>query len=189
MSRIKSQHRKYLAISASIIIVAIFGLIVSSVSSDPEFKAVYVKIDPQQLDQLNPDFRLFKTENFWTFLLLDTRKGHLWRVQFSVKSKKQVFKVPINETDLRPRSSALRAGRFTLYPTQNFYNFILLDQDNGNVFQCQYGDHRFIRKIEWAHPDSIVSSKDTKSATTPSDKPYKSKIPKSTDYLFEGLED
>lgn len=29
-------------------------------------------------------------------------------------------------------------GRFTLYPTENMYNFILLDQIDGDVYQAQW---------------------------------------------------
>lgn len=30
-------------------------------------------------------------------------------------------------------------GRFTLYSTKNYYNFILVDQVNGNSWQVQWG--------------------------------------------------
>ena len=41
-------------------------------------------------------------------------------------------------------------GRFTLYPTQNMYNFILLDQVNGKTYKVQWHNEeekRFIRPI------------------------------------------
>ena len=41
-------------------------------------------------------------------------------------------------------------GRFTLYPTNNRYNFILLDQLNGTTYQVQWHnerDKRFVSRI------------------------------------------
>ena len=41
-------------------------------------------------------------------------------------------------------------GRFTLYPTNNTYNFILLDQKEGDVWQVQWShekEERLVLKI------------------------------------------
>ena len=41
-------------------------------------------------------------------------------------------------------------GRFTLYPTQNIWTFILLDQIDGRILQVQWSieqDKRFILRI------------------------------------------
>ena len=35
-------------------------------------------------------------------------------------------------------TSIAENGRFTLYPTKNMYNFILLDQVNGKTWQIQW---------------------------------------------------
>lgn len=35
-------------------------------------------------------------------------------------------------------SEAAENGRFTLYPTKNMYNFILLDQKDGKIWQVQW---------------------------------------------------
>jgi hypothetical protein len=32
----------------------------------------------------------------------------------------------------------MEPGRFTLYPTQNIYTFVLLNQDNGVAWQVQW---------------------------------------------------
>ena len=43
-------------------------------------------------------------------------------------------------------------GRFTRYPTSNMYNFILLDQIDGRVWQVQWSfekDKRMILPIYW----------------------------------------
>lgn len=100
-----------------------------------------------QLDRNNNDstsskknipvtYRLFATQNMWTFIKLNTRNGQMWQVQFSMKNEKRFVSnlslkalVPLEkETD----------ERFTLYPTQNMYTFILLDQLDGKTWQVQW---------------------------------------------------
>jgi hypothetical protein len=82
-------------------------------------------------------FRLFQTDNMWTKLLLDTRNGRVWQVSFSVSKDSESVKLPINTVPL-VAGAGERDGRFTLYPTENMWTFILLDQDTGDVWQCQY---------------------------------------------------
>lgn len=43
----------------------------------------------------NTVFKLFPTENLWTFLKLDTRNGRIWQVQYSINED-----APRLETDL-----------------------------------------------------------------------------------------
>jgi len=84
----------------------------------------------------NPVYQLFSTQNMWTFLKLDTRNGKIWQIQYDVSSS--------NRGETRLNSLALVSidkevkGRFTLYPTQNIYNFLLLDQIDGYVYQVQW---------------------------------------------------
>ena len=90
-------------------------------------------------------FRLFRTQNIYTLLRLDTRTGQVWQIQWG--STKQRFIEELNTKVLAPNG---RVGRFTLYPTSNIYTFVLLDQDTGSTWQIQWGDedHRFIYPIE-----------------------------------------
>jgi len=81
-------------------------------------------------------YRLFKTRNTWNFLELDTQTGQVWQVQFSVKEDVSRFRVPIIKDALVTPPS--KTGRFTLYPTKNIYNYILLDQDQGKAWQVQW---------------------------------------------------
>ena len=46
-----------------------------------------------------PRYQLFKTQNMWTFLKLDTATGLIWQVQYSVKGDLSRFQEPLN-TDL-----------------------------------------------------------------------------------------
>ncbi len=84
----------------------------------------------------NPVYQLFSTQNVWTFIKLDTRNGKMWQVQFdiSVDNRGETF---LNSIPLVIKEKEVK-GRFTLYPTQNIYNFLLLDQIDGYVYQVQW---------------------------------------------------
>lgn len=81
-------------------------------------------------------YRLFSTRNMYTFIKLNTRNGQMWQVQWGTESKYQL------ETTLsdisRVNKDEEKNGRFFLYPTTNIYNFILLDQIDGRVWQVQW---------------------------------------------------
>jgi len=100
---------------------------------------------PEPTQNPNVPYRLFSTKNIYTFLKLDTREGQLWQVQWGDKDHR--FTNVINSKAL---VSGGRVGRFTLYPTNNIYTFILLDQDTGDAWQVQWGkpEDRFIVPIE-----------------------------------------
>ena len=82
-------------------------------------------------------WELFATENIWTFLKLDTSTGIIYQLQFSINDSSNRGEVIINSTPL-VTNEEITNGRFTLYPTQNMYNFILLDQINGSTYQVQW---------------------------------------------------
>ena len=94
-------------------------------------------------------YRLFPTQNMWTFIKLDTRNGLLWQVQYDVKEDNR-FVSNLNSERLVSNGEEAN-NRFTLYPTQNIYTFILLDQMNGKTWQVQWSidaKDRFIIPIE-----------------------------------------
>lgn len=80
-------------------------------------------------------FRLFSTKNLYTFIKLDTRNGKMWQVQWSTGD--DIFQVPLSLTSLVTKEEE-KNGRFFLYPTTNIYNFLLLDQIDGRVWQVQW---------------------------------------------------
>lgn len=93
--------------------------------------------EPSQNTEVN--YRLFPTQNMWTFLKLDTVTGQIWQVQFSVEGEEYRFESVLNDVDItnlyfKPE----KIGRYTLFPTENMYNFIMLDQIDGDVFQVQW---------------------------------------------------
>ena len=88
--------------------------------------------------QENVVYKLFPTTNMWNFVKLDTRNGKMWQVQYSVKDEDGYRgEVILNDKSLLPNGNG-NNGRFTLIPTQNMYNFILLDQQNGKTWQVQW---------------------------------------------------
>lgn len=90
-------------------------------------------------------FKLYPTTNMWTFLKLDTRNGRIWQVQYSTKGDDYRFQTYINENDLTYNNG--KSSRFELYPTQNMYNFIMLDKSNGRVWQVQWSMEKKDRVI------------------------------------------
>ena len=94
-----------------------------------------IKVDYDPPQKLDAKFKLFKTENNWNFLQLDTQTGRVWQVQFTVDNDSSRVRIPINTESLAKDG---KPGRFTLYPTKNMYNFLLLDQENGKIWQIQY---------------------------------------------------
>lgn len=103
----------------------------------------------------NAEYQLYPTTNMWTFLKLDTSTGMIWIVQYSVDDIKDTFEIPLSTSNQNyadyPIISDAKAGRYILYPTQNMYTFIMLDQHNGRTWQVQWGtksEHRFVKKIK-----------------------------------------
>ena len=81
-------------------------------------------------------YRLFPTQNMWTFIKLDTRNGRMWQVQFHLEANLR-FETFLNLEPQVTKENEVNE-RFTLYPTQNIYNFILLDQLDGRTWQVQW---------------------------------------------------
>jgi hypothetical protein len=81
-------------------------------------------------------YRLFPTQNMWTFIKLNTRNGQMWQVQFDVQGNNR-FVTNLNEVSLVMKGKEAD-DRFTLYHTQNMWTFVLLDQLDGRVWQVQW---------------------------------------------------
>lgn len=92
-------------------------------------------------------YRLFPTTNRWNFIKLNTRDGRMWQVQYSMENDQ--IEVPLSLTT-RVSKEEEKNGRFFLYPTQNMWTFILLDQLDGRVWQVQWSTefkNRFVIPI------------------------------------------
>jgi hypothetical protein len=101
---------------------------------------------PEPTQRTNVPYRLFRTQNIYTLLKLDTRTGLLWQVQWGTDAGFR-WVAAINP---KPLWDGKENGRFTLCPTLNIYTFVLIDQQDGRQWQVQWGkdkDHRLIIPI------------------------------------------
>lgn len=94
-----------------------------------------------------PCYKLYPTENMWTFLELETFSGRIWQVQYLTKGPDYRFRSTLNSESLVWDEQEGFAGRFELYKTQNMYNFILLDTFNGRTWQVQWSTEAKDRMI------------------------------------------
>ena len=95
--------------------------------------------------EANNRYKFYPTENIYNFLKLDTRTGRIEQVQWSLDNDKEGSTI-INNEDLSWSSG----GLFELYPTQNMYQFLLLDKSNGRAWHVQWGmkdKERWIQRI------------------------------------------
>lgn len=103
-----------------------------------------------EIQQLEiPIYRLFPTENYWTFLKLDTRNGKIWQVHFTVSDDAYEGELVLNSNSLIWDDKEIN-GRFNLHPTNNMYNFILIDQLKGTTYQVQWNNDenkRFVSRL------------------------------------------
>ena len=106
------------------------------------------------LEQIETDlslkqrYKLYPTENIYTFLQLDTKTGRIEQVQWSLDADNE-GSLTINGEDLS-YGSDYGSGCFELYPTQNMYQFMLLDKITGRKWHVQWGMEnrkRWIRRI------------------------------------------
>ncbi|MCX6293762.1 MAG: hypothetical protein NT127_05650 [Sphingobacteriales bacterium] len=85
----------------------------------------------------NNVYQLYPTKNNWTFIKLDTRNGKMWQEHFTVNEDGIQTEIILNPVSLVFKEKEIN-GRFNLYATENMYNFLLLDQIDGDVFQVQW---------------------------------------------------
>lgn len=131
---------------AIVIIVVLFNICVFSSAQTRINKQMTTELDSTAVFLLHrisqhtaPCYKLYKTENLWTFLELETFSGRIWQVQYSVDSETSTrMKTILNIQSLVENDEEGFAGRFELYPTQNMYNFILLDTYTGRTWQAQW---------------------------------------------------
>lgn len=86
-----------------------------------------------------PAYELYRTDNMWSFLKLETSTGKIWQVQYAVGDG-DAFQVVLNDISLA-FDGMETAGRFKLHPTDNIYNFLLLDTHTGSVWQAQWSQN------------------------------------------------
>ena len=85
-------------------------------------------------------YKLYPTENMWIFLELDSATGLVWQVQYAVNEDDKRFKTVLNDIVLNNNEQV--NGRWKLYPTQNMYQFLLVDVMFGSVVQIQWSTEK-----------------------------------------------
>jgi hypothetical protein len=93
---------------------------------------------PEPSQRVDAKFRLYRTRNIFTFLKLDTSTGQVWQVQWGMKSGERWY-APVNGV---PLADGKQNGRFTLVPTTNIFNQLLIDQEDGRVWQVQWAQNK-----------------------------------------------
>lgn len=145
--------RLFFILAAAVMAVSMMAepdsLKVTKNTSDSLTEITNAWLEHIELDlSLKQRYKLYPTENIYTFLLLDTKTGRIDKVQWNLDKNKE-FVVFINKEDLS-YGLDYGSGCFELYPTQNMYQFILLDKTTGRTWHVQWGmeaDKRWIRRI------------------------------------------
>lgn len=128
----------------------IIFLLVLTLSTMTAFSQTAAKSLSNETVSLVPAYQLYKTQNMWIYIKLNTQDGTMKLVQFSVDNIENIGEFNLNQTNLASGKEK-KNGRFTLTPTDNMWTFLLLDQIDGDVWQVQWAfdaDERFVRKIE-----------------------------------------
>ena len=101
---------------------------------------------PTPDNEIENRYILQKTENMWTFILLDRFSGKLWQCQFSVEGTKYIGSWIINPREL---SYSLKS-KFTIQPMTSMYQFYLINDDTGDMWMFQWStksdEYRWIEK-------------------------------------------
>lgn len=114
--------------------------------------SVFSFINPvyaSEIQNPNATYEIYRTENMYNVLKLNTRNGCVTQVQIGVGKNGGRMEVTVNDVPLVGVDEQ-QSGRFALYPTGNMYNFILLDRISGKTWQVQWHtnpDNRFIMPI------------------------------------------
>ena len=101
----------------------------------------YIDAIYNQIITSTPRYKMYPTQNINILLKLDTATGRVWMVQYGTGDNIGLS-VPVDDSSLLYSWDTIQAGRFEMYPTQNMYNFILLDTQLG--YTDHVADHAMI---------------------------------------------
>ncbi|MFV0378865.1 MAG: hypothetical protein ACK5JD_16365 [Mangrovibacterium sp.] len=90
----------------------------------------------EEHEEVDNRFTLYPTHSNWSFLLLDQLSGKIWQVNWDTKPEKCTI-FSLNNASLIEKQN-IAGNRFTLYPTQNSWNFLLLDKIDGTIWQVYW---------------------------------------------------
>ena len=115
----------------------ILKTVVDSPTGDP-MTVEYMDAIYNQMVAANPRFKMYQTKHDYILLKLDTATGQVWMVQFGMGEKSSRRQVVVDDTSPLDGTEPEINGRFELYPTNNMYNFILIDNFVGTTYQVQW---------------------------------------------------
>ena len=106
---------------------------------DAIYMATTAAIDANE-SKMAERYKLYPTENMWTFLKLDTKTGRVWQVQYAINSNSRIQSqfVSVRLSWDEDWGALSNIGRFELYPTQNMYTFLWMDKKLGTIWQIQW---------------------------------------------------
>ena len=114
-----------------ILCIAVMALVAQlTFAQTIDFPATEYTQDPKA------NYRLYKTKNIYNFIKLDTRTGQMEMVQWTTSGYPGTY--TLSDIKRVDNIEDEIPGRFTLYATTNFYNFVLLDQIDGRTWQVQW---------------------------------------------------
>lgn len=104
------------------------------------FAQIQVDENQDNLYQVNENYiktyRIFPTVNIYYYIKLNTRTGQIWQIKIDQKKANQL-ELPFSNLPFVKKHEEVD-NRFTLYPTQNSWNYMLLDQVNGRIWQVTW---------------------------------------------------
>jgi hypothetical protein len=118
---------------------------VIQVQSDGQTFLVHEETTP--LNDKPNRYDLYKTQNMWTYILLDKFSGKLWQCQYSVEGAEYIMSIVINDVAL----SNTETNKFTIKPMTSMFQFYLIDDKTGDMWKFQWstkgGDYIWIEKM------------------------------------------
>ena len=108
-----------------------------------------------------PKYKVYPTENKEVSLKLDSATGEVWQVEIGVKTGEEIaskidfvsnksdstFEKVTDFSDVMKNFRVAQNGRFELFPTNNIYEFLMVDTILGTTYQVQWHNQQEKRLI------------------------------------------
>ena len=108
-----------------------------------------------------PKYKVYPTENKEVSLKLDSATGEVWQVEIGVETGEEVaskidfisnktdstFEKVTDFSDVMKNFRVAQNGRFELFPTNNIYEFLMVDTILGTTYQVQWHNQQEKRLI------------------------------------------
>ena len=108
-----------------------------------------------------PKYKVYPTENKEVSLKLDSATGEVWQVEIGVETGEEIaskidfisnksdstFEKVTDFSDVMKNFRVAQNGRFELFPTNNIYEFLMVDTILGTTYQVQWHNQQEKRLI------------------------------------------